>query len=198
MRRFRGNIGHDRLGRNFVLAIPAQRIELSVHDLGFFRSALDGKNQTGPVAAQIGSGELLGKRVAADHHLEREDGEKIAGQSGGGGGGVFGEELLDQFGSFVRGQNEVKLKFHFGVRFFPVHHLDQVMAARGQGVFETDGGVGQELEGVEKIGFAGVVASGQPDHVVQTVQFDAFDASIIANDKTLQFKVEQFHCCPSS
>jgi hypothetical protein len=32
-----------------------------------------------------------------------------------------------------------------------------------------------------KIGFAGVVASGQPDHVVQMIQFDPFDAAVIGD-----------------
>jgi hypothetical protein len=90
----------------------------------FFGAPLMEKIRQGRLAAQIGGGKLLGKEIAADHHLERERGEKIAGQRAGGRlRGVFGEELLDQFGPFVRRQHEFKQKFHFGVRFFPVQHL---------------------------------------------------------------------------
>ena len=75
------------------------------------------------------------------------------------------------------------------MRFLQVQKLHQVAAARSQRVVEAGGRVGQKPKGVKKIGFAGIIASGQPDHVLQVVQFDALDAPVIGNDKAAQFEM---------
>ena len=54
--------------------------------------------------------------------------------------------------------DEVKQKFHRLFRALAVDQLDNVMAAGGQGVFETDGGLGEKLEGVQNVGLARIIA----------------------------------------
>jgi len=74
--------------------------------------------------------------------------------------------------------------------------MDQVSqsAASGtDGVIEMDGSLREELEGIQAVGFSGVVASHQEREVVQVVQVNALNALVIADGDTLETQLNNFH-----
>jgi hypothetical protein len=71
--------------------------------------------------------------------------------------------------------------------------VSQAAASGTDGIIEMDGRFRQELEGIQAIGFAGVVASHQERQVVQLAQFNALDALEIADDDTFETQLNNFH-----
>ncbi len=188
--RFEGlGIGLERggLGGQLAAAAFAEGLQLAANRLEAARRAADGKNNEGTVAHDVGGGEFLGEALLGQRHLENKGGEKAGIDDVGRGQlGIAGEEAVDEFDAFSGSGNELEEEFHGFVGAFAMDDIGEAVAAGGDGAGDAGGGFGEEFEGVQAIGFAGVVAAHEEREVVQVVKLDALDAFEIADEHALE------------
>jgi hypothetical protein len=106
---------------------------------------------------------------------------------------IAGVEAVDEINPFPGGRDKLEDELDGFIHLFAMDDLAQATAAGSDGLVKADGGFGEELEGIEAIGFAGVIAAHQEREVVEMIQLHALDAFVVAGDHPLETEVNKFH-----